>query len=363
MLRAFASGCTALTGVEAVSNGVPAFEEPKSRNAAATLVIMGGLSITMFAGITALAIAADVHMAEDTANLIGLRAGAEQKTALSQLGLAAFGDSALFYLLQGFTAAILILAANTAFNGFPVLSSLLGRDNYLPHQLANRGDRLVFSNGIVLLALVAGLLIVAFDANVTRLIQLYILGVFLSFTLSQAGHGRGTGRASLRRRPRRASTAAAQAGAQRARGRGDRVRVRDRAGDQVRPGRLDRGRRGADPVPGDEGGLAPLPRASPSSSPPPLRGRCCRGRSTASCSSRNLLAPTLRALAFAEAANPATLRAVKVAAEGAERSAAGGVGGARGPDPAGGDRIAVPRDGATGCSDTCDSCEESILVM
>ena len=114
-------------------------------------------------------------------------AGAEQKTALSQIGLATFGETPPFYLLQGFTAAILILAANTAFNGFPVLSSLLGRDNYLPHQLANRGDRLVFSNGIVLLALVAGLLIVVFNADVTRLIQLYILGVFLSFTLSQAG--------------------------------------------------------------------------------------------------------------------------------------------------------------------------------
>ena len=187
VLRAFASGCTALTGVEAVSNGVPAFKQPKSRNAAATLVIMGVLSITMFAGITALAIASHVHMAEDPANLIGLPAGTEQRTAISQIGLAAFGGTLPFYLLQGFTAAILILAANTAFNGFPVLASLLGRDNYLPHQLANRGDRLVFSNGIVLLALVAGLLIVAFDAQVTRLIQLYILGVFLAFTLSQAG--------------------------------------------------------------------------------------------------------------------------------------------------------------------------------
>ena len=187
VLRAFASGCTALTGVEAVSNGVPAFEKPKSRNAAATLVIMGALSITMFVGITALAIASDVHMAEDTANLIGLPAGAEQRTAISQIGIATFGETLPFYLLQAFTAAILILAANTAFNGFPVLSSLLGRDNYLPHQLANRGDRLVFSNGIVLLALVAALLIVAFNADVTRLIQLYILGVFLSFTLSQAG--------------------------------------------------------------------------------------------------------------------------------------------------------------------------------
>jgi hypothetical protein len=151
-----------------------------------------------------------VHMAENPANLIGLAPGAEQKTALSQIGLASFGESVPFFLLQGFTAAILILAANTAFNGFPVLSSLLGRDQYLPHQLANRGDRLVFSNGIVLLALVAGLLIVAFNAEVTRLIQLYILGVFLSFTLSQAGMVRhwagliresgGEERARLRRR-------------------------------------------------------------------------------------------------------------------------------------------------------------------
>jgi amino acid transporter len=177
LLKAFASGCTALTGVEAVSNGVPAFEEPKSRNAATTLVVMGVLAITMFAGITALAVIADVHMVE----------GAEQRTALSQLGLAAFGDTVPFFLLQAFTAAILILAANTAFNGFPVLSSLLGRDSYLPHQLSHRGDRLVFSNGIVALAGVATLLIVAFNADVTRLIHLYILGVFLSFTLSQAG--------------------------------------------------------------------------------------------------------------------------------------------------------------------------------
>jgi len=187
VLRAFASGCTALTGVEAVSNGVPAFEPPKSRNAAATLTIMGGLAIVMFAGITALALASHVHMAENTSDLVGLPAGAEQKTAISQVALATFGGGPLFYLLQGFTAAILVLAANTAFNGFPVLASLLGRDHFLPHQLANRGDRLVFSNGIVLLAAVAALLIVAFDASVTRLIQLYILGVFLSFTLSQAG--------------------------------------------------------------------------------------------------------------------------------------------------------------------------------
>jgi amino acid transporter len=186
-LRAFASGCTALTGVEAVSNGVPSFQEPKARNAATTLTIMGALAIIMFAGITALAVITHVHMAEDPGRLIGLPAGAEQKTALSQIGLAVFGGGPAFYLLQALTAAILILAANTAYNGFPVLSSLLARDGHLPRQLARRGDRLVFSNGVVLLAVVAAILIVAFDADVTRLIQLYIIGVFVSFTLSQAG--------------------------------------------------------------------------------------------------------------------------------------------------------------------------------
>ena len=187
VLRAFASGCTALTGVEAVSNGVPAFKPPKSRNAAATLLVMGLLATTMFAGITALAMIAHVHMAESPSDLIGAASGYQQKTALSQIGLAAFGGGVPFYLLQGFTAAILVLAANTAFNGFPVLSSLLARHEYLPHQLSHRGDRLVFSNGVIALAALASLLIVAFDASVTRLIQLYILGVFLSFTLSQAG--------------------------------------------------------------------------------------------------------------------------------------------------------------------------------
>jgi hypothetical protein len=130
-----------------------------------------------------------------------MSAGAvQQKTALSQIALATFGQNAPFYLLQGFTAAILVLAANTAFNGFPVLASLLGRDHYLPHQLSHRGDRLVFSNGIVLLAIVASLLVVAFDAQVNRLIQLYILGVFLSFTLSQLGMVRHWSRRSLRRK-------------------------------------------------------------------------------------------------------------------------------------------------------------------
>ena len=186
-MRAFASGCTALTGVEAVSNGVPSFQQPRSRNAATTLTIMGALAITMFSGITALAVVTHVHMAENPSHLVGLPAGQEQRTALSQIGLAVFGGGPAFYLLQAFTAAILVLAANTAYNGFPVLASLLARDGHLPRQLGRRGDRLVFSNGIVLLAAVAGGLIVAFDADVTRLIQLYIIGVFVSFTLSQAG--------------------------------------------------------------------------------------------------------------------------------------------------------------------------------
>jgi amino acid transporter len=187
-LRAFASGCTALTGVEAVSNGVPSFRPPKSRNAAATLAIMGVLAITMFAGITALAIASHVHVTNDNAQLLGFPAGGAQKTVIAQLGDAVFGGSSVgFYLLQAFTAAILVLAANTAFNGFPILASILGQDGYLPRQFARRGDRLVFSNGIVLLALLAAGLIWAFGASTTRLIQLYIIGVFVSFTLSQAG--------------------------------------------------------------------------------------------------------------------------------------------------------------------------------
>ncbi|MFJ5832462.1 APC family permease [Streptomyces sp. NPDC093089] len=186
-LRAFASGCTALTGVEAVSNGVPAFAKPKSRNAAMTLAIMGGLSVTMFFGITVLAMVYEVHVAEDPTEL-GLAPGTPMSTALAQIGRATFGDwHVLFYVLQAVTAGVLVLAANTAFNGFPMLASVLGRDRYAPRQLFHRGDRLVYSNGIVLLALAAIVLIVAFDAQLTRLIQLYIIGVFVSFTLSQAG--------------------------------------------------------------------------------------------------------------------------------------------------------------------------------
>ncbi|GAC1607762.1 MAG: APC family permease [Mycobacteriales bacterium] len=175
-LRAFASGCTALTGVEAISNGVPAFKKPKSKNAAATLTIMGALAITMFSGITALAIATHAR-AYPSGN----------PSVISQIAEGVWGRTIVYYAFQAATAAILILAANTAFNGFPTLASILAQDRFLPRQLHNRGDRLVFSNGIVLLALVSAALIVGFNANIDKLIQLYIIGVFTSFTLSQYG--------------------------------------------------------------------------------------------------------------------------------------------------------------------------------
>ena len=185
-MRAFASGCTALTGVEAISNGVPAFQKPKAKNAADTLAVMGFFSITMFIGITVLALTLQVHVAESPTDL-GLPADAPTQTALAQIAQTVFGNGPLFYYLQAATAAILILAANTAFNGFPLLASLLATDRFLPRQLHNRGDRLVYSNGIILLALFAIALIVAFNANVSSIIQLYIIGVFVSFTLSQLG--------------------------------------------------------------------------------------------------------------------------------------------------------------------------------
>ncbi|WP_306466666.1 APC family permease [Actinospica acidithermotolerans] len=188
LLRAFASGCTALTGVEAISNGVPAFKAPKSKNAATTLALLGGIAVTMFAGVTALALASHVHTAEDASQLIGLPAGDTPRTVIAQVARAVFGDSSpMFYLLQFFTALILVLAANTAFNGFPVLASILSRDGYMPRQLRNRGDRLAYSNGILLLSALAILLVIAFRASPTRLIQLYIIGVFVSFVCSQTG--------------------------------------------------------------------------------------------------------------------------------------------------------------------------------
>ncbi|WP_433136933.1 APC family permease [Actinomadura nitritigenes] len=188
ILRAFSQGCTALTGVEAVSNGVPNFKKPKSRNAADTLAIMGGLTIAIFAGITWLALAAHVRIADSVSALTGAPPGYEQKTVITQVAAAVSGSGSwLFYLVAGFTAAILVLAANTAYNGFPILASILGEDGFLPKQFSRRGDRLVFSNGVVILAVLAGGLIWIFNASTTRLIQLYIIGVFVSFTLSQAG--------------------------------------------------------------------------------------------------------------------------------------------------------------------------------
>jgi amino acid transporter len=184
VLRAFSSGCTALTGVEAISNGVPAFKQPKSKNAATTLALLGGIAVTMFGGVTALALISHVH----AGTLIGVPSGYVQPTVIAQVGRAVFGySSPLFYVLQLFTALILVLAANTAFNGFPVLASILAKDGYLPRQLHTRGDRLAFSNGILLLSGFAIVLIVAFNASPTRLIQLYIVGVFVSFTCSQTG--------------------------------------------------------------------------------------------------------------------------------------------------------------------------------
>jgi amino acid transporter len=188
LLRGFASGCTALTGVEAISNGVPAFKPPKSKNAATTLALLGGISVTLFAGVTALALATKVHVAEHANDIVGIPAGEAPKTVIAQVGGAIFGGSSpLFYYVQFVTALILVLAANTAFNGFPVLTSILSRDKYLPGQLRSRGDRLIYSNGVVLLAGFACILIWAFHASPTRLIQLYIVGVFVSFTTSQSG--------------------------------------------------------------------------------------------------------------------------------------------------------------------------------
>ncbi|MEV0152403.1 APC family permease [Micromonospora sp. NPDC050686] len=189
LLRTFSSGCAALTGVEAISNGVPAFKAPKSRNAATTLLLLGTVAVTMLVGIIWLSRLTHLQFVEDPAvQILSGPEGYVQKTVTTQLGQTVFGSgSILLYVVAGVTALILFLAANTAFNGFPVLGSILAQDRYLPRQLHTRGDRLAFSNGIVFLAVSAIVLIVGFQAEVTRLIQLYIVGVFVSFTLSQAG--------------------------------------------------------------------------------------------------------------------------------------------------------------------------------
>jgi amino acid transporter len=175
LLTAFSNGCTAMTGVEAVSNGVPAFKPPESRNAAATMVTMAVLAITMFLGITALAHAYGI-------------VPSEEETVVSQIARGVFGGrGAPYYLVQVSTMAILVLAANTAFADFPRLSSILARDRYLPRQFMSQGDRLAFSNGIIGLAVFASVLLIVYRGDTHSLIPLYMIGVFVSFTLSQAG--------------------------------------------------------------------------------------------------------------------------------------------------------------------------------
>ena len=187
--RAFSSGSAALTGVEAISNGVPAFRKPKSRNAATTLLLLGVIATTLFMGIILLAKETGVKMAERPhEQLVGAPEDYHQKTLIAQLADAVFHDFPVgLFLIALVTALILVLAANTAFNGFPVLGSILAQDRYLPRQLHTRGDRLAFSNGILFLAFAAVAFVVAFQAETTALIQLYIVGVFVSFTLSQLG--------------------------------------------------------------------------------------------------------------------------------------------------------------------------------
>jgi amino acid transporter len=187
LLGAFANGCAALTGIEAISNGVQAFKQPESKNAAATLSWMAFLLIVMFCGASFLAHLFNIHPSD-------------HETVISQIARIVFTGHVgwFYYVVQATTAAILVLAANTSFAGFPRLSSLLARDRFLPRQLANLGDRLVFSNGIVLLAVFSGILVWAFRGDTSRLIPLYAVGVFLSFTLSQAGmviHWRREGKA------------------------------------------------------------------------------------------------------------------------------------------------------------------------
>ena len=175
LLTAFANGCTAMTGVEAVSNGVPAFHPPESKNASDTLVMMATLAIVMFVGITMLAHV--YHVIPSSS-----------ESGISQLGRAIFGgQNLLYYMLQAGTTFILVLAANTAYADFPRLASIVSRDRYLPRQFMNQGDRLAFSNGIIVLSVFAAILIVAFRGDTQSLLPLYMIGVFVSFTLSQAG--------------------------------------------------------------------------------------------------------------------------------------------------------------------------------
>jgi amino acid transporter len=194
LARAFSSGCAALTGVEAISNGVPAFQRPKSRNAATTLLLLAVIAITMMLSIIVLAKQMGLKYVDphDMERLLDngqpVPGNHDQQAVIAQIARAVFNDfSPGFYFVVTVTGVILVLAANTAFNGFPVLGSILAKDGYAPRALGSRGDRLAYSNGIVFLAVMAIVLIIVFDAQTTRLIQLYIVGVFVSFNLSQLG--------------------------------------------------------------------------------------------------------------------------------------------------------------------------------
>ena len=192
MARAFSSGCAALTGVEAISNGVPAFREPKSRNAATTLALLATVAITMFGSIILLANLTGLKLIDPDGGSHFEQAGVPveiaHETAMGQLARTIFDTFPVgFYFVITMTMVILFLAANTAFNGFPVLGSILARDGFLPKALHTRGDRLAYSNGILMLATAAVALVLVYNANVTSLIQLYVVGVFVSFTVSQFG--------------------------------------------------------------------------------------------------------------------------------------------------------------------------------
>ncbi|WP_182485151.1 APC family permease [Alpinimonas psychrophila] len=190
LLRSFASGCAALTGVEAIANGVPAFRVPKIKNAQTTLVLMGGIAITLFAGLITMAIISGVHYAESACHLVGYVdcETVPQRSLMAQIASATFGNNTiLFFAIQAGTALVLLLAANTAFNGFPLLGSVLAKDGYAPKALETRGDRLIYSNGVLVLALMACIILIVYQADLTQLIQLYIIGVFISFTLGQSG--------------------------------------------------------------------------------------------------------------------------------------------------------------------------------
>src|SRR4029450_3249959 len=191
LARTFSSGCAALTGVEAISNGVPAFRKPKSKNAATTLLLLGVIAVSMLIGVVVLANLTGLKLIDEGLShytLNGERVEVVEETAIGQLSAAVFADfKPAFIFVVAATMLILFLAANTAFNGFPVLGSILARDGFLPRQLHTRGDRLAYSNGILVLAFFAVVLIISFDADVTALIQLYVVGVFVSFTVSQLG--------------------------------------------------------------------------------------------------------------------------------------------------------------------------------